>query len=304
MDRTGHRKLQLAGFAMMGACFAVIGLVPGMNTAVVPFLLAYGISYFFTEFGPNVTTFVISAELFRTEVLATAHGISAGAGKLGAFTGVFLSPCCGSRSACVARSCSPPGPPQAARCSRWSCPNRAGERSRRSPETTPRPDPGEGSHRAPYVTWRLPAAPAAGSAPARGVSRRGQCGSRARPGHESRTAGSGRIDQLILPEAIVTIATTRTPVMRDADQPVSRWRQRAACQAPGVDPELFFPVGDFGPALPQAAAAKRVCARCPVRASCLAWALRGGEQDGIWGGTTPGERRRLRARLRRPAARD
>jgi WhiB family redox-sensing transcriptional regulator len=101
----------------------------------------------------------------------------------------------------------------------------------------------------------------------------------------------------------VTIATTRTPVMRDADQPVSRWRQRAACQAPGVDPELFFPVGDFGPALSQAAAAKRVCARCPVRASCLAWALRGGEQDGIWGGTTPGERRCLRARLRRPAAR-
>jgi PHS family inorganic phosphate transporter-like MFS transporter len=92
MDRIGHRRLQLAGFAMMGACFAVIGLVPGMTTAVVPFLLAYGISYFFTEFGPNVTTFVIPGELFRTEVRATAHGIAAGAGKLGAFIGVFLFP--------------------------------------------------------------------------------------------------------------------------------------------------------------------------------------------------------------------
>ena len=40
MDRFGHRRLQLAGFIMMGACFAVIGLVPGMTTAVVPFLLA------------------------------------------------------------------------------------------------------------------------------------------------------------------------------------------------------------------------------------------------------------------------
>jgi WhiB family redox-sensing transcriptional regulator len=109
----------------------------------------------------------------------------------------------------------------------------------------------------------------------------------------------GREDQLILPEAIVTIATSRTLVMRDADQPVSRWRQRAACQAPGVDPDLFFPVGDFGPALSQAAAAKRVCARCPVQDSCLAWALHSGEQDGIWGGTMPRERRRLRARLRR-----
>jgi PHS family inorganic phosphate transporter-like MFS transporter len=92
MDRFGHRRLQLVGFIMMGACFAVIGLVPGMTTAVVPFLFAYGISYFFTEFGPNVTTFVLPGELFPTRVRATGHGISAGIGKLGAFIGVFLFP--------------------------------------------------------------------------------------------------------------------------------------------------------------------------------------------------------------------
>ncbi|MGH3295425.1 MAG: MFS transporter [Trebonia sp.] len=92
MDRFGHRRLQLVGFIMMGACFAVIGLVPGMTTAVVPFLIAYGISYFFTEFGPNVTTFVLPGELFPTRVRATGHGISAGVGKLGAFIGVFLFP--------------------------------------------------------------------------------------------------------------------------------------------------------------------------------------------------------------------
>jgi len=92
MDRFGHRRLQLAGFIMMGVCFAVIGLVPGMTTAVAPFLIAYGISYFFTEFGPNVTTFVLPGELFPTRIRATAHGISAGIGKLGAFIGVFLFP--------------------------------------------------------------------------------------------------------------------------------------------------------------------------------------------------------------------
>jgi MFS family permease len=92
MDRLGHRRLQLIGFAMMGACFAVIGLVPGMTTAVAPFLIAYGISYFFTEFGPNVTTFVLPGELFPTRARATGHGISAGVGKLGAFIGVFLFP--------------------------------------------------------------------------------------------------------------------------------------------------------------------------------------------------------------------
>jgi MFS family permease len=92
MDRVGHRRLQLIGFIMMGLCFAVIGLAPGMTTAVAPFLVAYGISYFFSEFGPNVTTFVLPGELFPASVRATGHGISAGIGKLGAFIGVFLFP--------------------------------------------------------------------------------------------------------------------------------------------------------------------------------------------------------------------
>jgi PHS family inorganic phosphate transporter-like MFS transporter len=92
IDRIGHRRLQLTGFIMMALCFAVIALVPGMTTAVLPFLLAYGISYFFTEFGPNVTTFVLPGELYPVSVRATGHGISAGIGKLGAFIGVFLFP--------------------------------------------------------------------------------------------------------------------------------------------------------------------------------------------------------------------
>ena len=58
----------------------------------MPFLLLYGVSYFFTEFGPNTTTFIYPAELFPTEVRTTGHGISAGAGKLGAFAGAFLFP--------------------------------------------------------------------------------------------------------------------------------------------------------------------------------------------------------------------
>ncbi|HEY2506275.1 MAG TPA: MFS transporter, partial [Streptosporangiaceae bacterium] len=92
IDRFGHRRLQLAGFVVMAACFAVIGLVPGMTTAVLPFLVAYGISYFFTEFGPNVTTFILPGELYPVSVRATGHGISAGIGKFGAFVGVFLFP--------------------------------------------------------------------------------------------------------------------------------------------------------------------------------------------------------------------
>ena len=58
----------------------------------IPFLLVYGMSYFFTEFGPNMTTFVMPSELYPVSMRATGHGISAGVGKLGAFIGVFLFP--------------------------------------------------------------------------------------------------------------------------------------------------------------------------------------------------------------------
>ncbi len=92
IDRVGHRKLQLWGFVMMAACFGFIAIVPGMTTLVLPFLAVYGLSYFFTEFGPNMTTFVMPSELFPVSVRATGHGISAGIGKLGAFIGVFLFP--------------------------------------------------------------------------------------------------------------------------------------------------------------------------------------------------------------------
>jgi MFS transporter, PHS family, inorganic phosphate transporter len=81
LDRIGHRRLQWTGFAVMAACFLVIAAVPGMTTTVAPFLLVYGVSYFFTEFGPNMTTFVMPSELYPVAMRATGHGISAGIGK-------------------------------------------------------------------------------------------------------------------------------------------------------------------------------------------------------------------------------
>ena len=92
LDRIGHRRLQLLGFAMMALCFLIIAVIPGMTTVVAPFLLVYGVSYFFTEFGPNMTTFVMPSELYPVTMRATGHGISAGVGKFGAFVGVFLFP--------------------------------------------------------------------------------------------------------------------------------------------------------------------------------------------------------------------
>ena len=92
MDRIGHRRLQLIGFTVMAVAFAALGVIPGLTTVVPLFLAVFGISYFFVEFGPNTTTFVIPSEVFPVRMRTTGHGIAAGIGKLGAFIGVFLVP--------------------------------------------------------------------------------------------------------------------------------------------------------------------------------------------------------------------
>jgi MFS transporter, PHS family, inorganic phosphate transporter len=92
LDKTGRKSIQMLGFGMMALTFLLIGLIPGATTTAVTFILLYGVSYFFTEFGPNTTTFIYPAELFPVEVRTTGHGISAGAGKMGAFLGAFLFP--------------------------------------------------------------------------------------------------------------------------------------------------------------------------------------------------------------------
>jgi len=92
IDRIGRKKIQLLGFAMMALSYGLLFVFPVLTTITVPFLLLYGLSYFFTEFGPNVTTFVYPAEIFPVAVRTTGHGISAAVGKIGAFIGAFVFP--------------------------------------------------------------------------------------------------------------------------------------------------------------------------------------------------------------------
>ncbi|HXL38540.1 MAG TPA: MFS transporter [Ktedonobacteraceae bacterium] len=92
IDRIGRKKIQLLGFAMMTLSYGLLFLFPVLTTIAATFLLLYGLSYFFTEFGPNVTTFVYPAEIFPVSVRSTGHGISAAVGKVGAFIGAFLFP--------------------------------------------------------------------------------------------------------------------------------------------------------------------------------------------------------------------
>jgi len=79
------------------------------------------------------------------------------------------------------------------------------------------------------------------------------------------------------------------------------WRHQSACR--DEDPELFFPVGNTGPAITQIEEAKKVCNRCIVKEPCLAWALESGQDAGVWGGLSEDERRALKRRAARNRAR-
>ena len=92
MDRMGRKTIQNIGFLMMAIAFGIMAIVPNVEKLVVLFLVIYGVSYFFTEFGPNSTTFIYPAELFPVRDRTTGHGIAAAAGKVGGFVGVFLFP--------------------------------------------------------------------------------------------------------------------------------------------------------------------------------------------------------------------
>lgn len=69
---------------------------------------------------------------------------------------------------------------------------------------------------------------------------------------------------------------------------------RIACK--DEDPETFYP-----PTYRESSVtpARRVCQACPLEYTCAAWAIKVGEAHGVWGGTTPDERRAVRRVTRR-----
>jgi WhiB family redox-sensing transcriptional regulator len=84
------------------------------------------------------------------------------------------------------------------------------------------------------------------------------------------------------------------------------WMDRAACRTKATDPDevranvnRFFPSKSAPPQrAAQIAAAKQVCADCPVKTECLAYAEKTHVQFGIFGGLTETDRRKHRRRRR------
>ena len=93
VDRMGRKAMQILGFSMVAAAYLIVALML-RNSIIIPtaILALYGIAQFFTNVGPNVTTFIIPTEIFPTRYRTTGHGIAAGSGKLGATLATLLIP--------------------------------------------------------------------------------------------------------------------------------------------------------------------------------------------------------------------
>ena len=89
----GRRNIQLMGFvamtAFMSALAGAYDTLISKHPNAADFMVLYSFAYFFSNWGPNATTFVIPAEIFPTSWRTTAHGISAATGKAGAILGSF-----------------------------------------------------------------------------------------------------------------------------------------------------------------------------------------------------------------------
>ncbi|KAH1096403.1 hypothetical protein J1N35_013324 [Gossypium stocksii] len=92
IDKIGRFKIQLMGFFFM--TIFMFALAIPYNHWTLPnnrigFVIMYSLTFFFANFGPNATTFVVPAEIFPARLRSTCHGISAASGKAGALVGAF-----------------------------------------------------------------------------------------------------------------------------------------------------------------------------------------------------------------------
>ncbi|XP_078148081.1 inorganic phosphate transporter 1-6-like [Carex rostrata] len=86
IDKIGRLSIQIIGFFMMTVFMLEHWITPGNQ---IWFLVIYGLTFFFANFGPNSTTFIVPAEIFPARLRSSCHGISAASGKLGAIIGSF-----------------------------------------------------------------------------------------------------------------------------------------------------------------------------------------------------------------------
>jgi putative MFS transporter len=84
-------KLQKIGFffSFLGLLILSFSYVSPSNFMIFAGFILYN---FFINFGPGITTYLLPALLYKPQFKATGHGLTAGAGKFGAFVGTVFLP--------------------------------------------------------------------------------------------------------------------------------------------------------------------------------------------------------------------
>ncbi|KAI3909296.1 hypothetical protein MKW98_025938 [Papaver atlanticum] len=92
IDIIGRWAIQMMGFFFMTVFMFAIAF-PYKHWSKkenrIGFVIMYALTFFFANFGPNSTTFIVPAEIFPARLRSTCHGISAAAGKAGEIIGAF-----------------------------------------------------------------------------------------------------------------------------------------------------------------------------------------------------------------------
>lgn len=102
INRMGRKTIQFMGFGMMTTTLLIMAaafpqLLPtaqppngaSINGTPWAYLMLFCLMFFFANFGPNTTEFIIPGELFPTKFRSTCHGIASGTGKVGSVVGSF-----------------------------------------------------------------------------------------------------------------------------------------------------------------------------------------------------------------------
>ncbi|XP_059436258.1 low affinity inorganic phosphate transporter 1-like [Corylus avellana] len=92
IDYIGRFAIQMIGFLFMSVFMFALAIPYHHWTEKghhVGFVAMYALTFFFANFGPNCTTFIVPAEIFPARLRSTCHGISAASGKAGAIVGAF-----------------------------------------------------------------------------------------------------------------------------------------------------------------------------------------------------------------------
>ncbi|MEM3827215.1 MAG: MFS transporter [Candidatus Micrarchaeaceae archaeon] len=94
IDKEGRKPMQAIGFLVMGIAFVFLALFGKLllSSSILLFFFVYGLTFLFTNYGPNTTTYVYPAELYPTNLRARGHGIAALSGKFGAAISALLFP--------------------------------------------------------------------------------------------------------------------------------------------------------------------------------------------------------------------